>query len=60
MTLKMKKIGVLGAKKKAKTLAGHELGKNLFKEEVWGDILPGKDNFLIEDGYPVDKIGKFF
>ena len=56
----MKKIGVLGAKKKGKTLAGHELGKNLFKEEVWGDILPGKDNFLIEDGYPVDKIGKFF
>ena len=45
--LKIKKIGVLGAKKKGKTLAGHELGKNLFKEEVWGDILYGKDSVLV-------------
>ena len=58
--LKMNKYGVLGAEKRRKILAGHELGKKLFKEEVWGDILSGKDNFLMEDGCPVDKRCKVF
>ena len=31
LTLKMKKIGLLGANKRSKTLAGHELGKNCSK-----------------------------
>ena len=31
LTLKMKKIGVLGANKSRQTVAGHDLGKNLFK-----------------------------
>ena len=56
----MKKIGVFRANKLRKTLAGHELGKNLLKEEVWGDILSGKDNVIIEDVLPVDKRGKIF
>ena len=32
LTLKMKKIGVIGAKKRGKIMAGNELGKDLFKE----------------------------
>ena len=60
MTLKTNKNGVIGANKRGKTLAGHDLCKNLFKEEVWGNILYGKDNVLIEDGSPVDKIGNVF
>ena len=35
--------------KRSKTLAGHELGDNFFKEGVWGDILSGKDNLTMED-----------
>ena len=27
-------------------------------EEVWGDILYGKDNILMEDGCTVDKRGE--
>ena len=56
----MNKIGVFGAKKVRKSLAGNELGKNLFKEEVWGDILSVQDNFLLENGFPVDKTRKIF
>ena len=43
--LKMKKIGLHGANKRGKTLAGHELGKSFFKDYVWGNILSGKDDF---------------
>ena len=57
LTLKMKVIRVFGTEKRSKTLAGHELVKNLFKEEVWGEIMSGKDNFLMEDGCYFDKRG---
>ena len=56
----MKKTIVLGAKKRRKTLSGHELGKNLFKEEVGGNIISGKDNVIMEDGFLVDKRVKVF
>ena len=58
--LKMKKIGVLGAKRRGETLEGHELGKGLLKEEVGGKILSGEDDVLVEDVGPGDKIGKVF
>ena len=50
LTLKMKEIRVFGAEKGMKTLAGNELGKNLFKEVVWEDILSGQDSVIMEDG----------
>ena len=50
LILKMEKIGVLGADKRRETLAGHELGKNLLKEEFGGNILSIKDYFIVEDG----------
>ena len=34
VTLKIKEIEVFGAEKRGKTLEVHELGKNLFEEEV--------------------------
>ena len=46
--------------RKRGTLTCHELGKNLFKEEVLGKILFGKDNVIMEDGRPGDKRGKVF
>ena len=46
----MKETRVFGAKKRIKTLAGHELGWNLPEEEVWGDILSVQDNVLMEYG----------
>ena len=52
----MKKKGVLGIEKRGKTLAGHELDNNLFKEEVWGGnclerimFLWSMDNILIKE-----------
>ena len=45
-----REIRVLGAEKGMKTLAGNELGKNVFKEDVWGDILSGQDSVIMEDG----------
>ena len=42
-----------------KTFAGHEFGKNFFKEGVWGNILSGKGNVIMEYGCPVDKAEKF-
>ena len=57
VTLKMKEIGVFGAKKRRKTLSVHDLVKKFFKEEVWRYILSGQDNFLMEDGFYVDKRG---
>ena len=56
----MKKIRLLGTDKIGKTFAGHELGKNLFIEEVWVNILSVKDHFILQDGFSVDKTGKFF
>ena len=56
----MKKTGLLGAYKREKTMEGHELGKLFFKEEVWGNILYGKDNILVDYGFPVDKRGNIF
>ena len=50
LTLKMKEIRVFGAEKGRKNLAGNELGKNVFKEDVWGDILSGQDSVIMEDG----------
>ena len=47
LTLKPKKIGILGTENRSKTLAGHELGKNLFIEEVWVNILSVKDHFIL-------------
>ena len=58
--LEMKKIREIGAEKMMKTLEGHELGNNLFKEVVWGYILSGKYNALMEDGCRVDKRVKVF
>ena len=46
LTLKIKEIGVFGAKKRRKTLSFHELVNNLFKEEFRGDILYEQDMFL--------------
>ena len=45
--MKMKKIRVLGAKKRGRGLAVHELGKKIFKEKVWGNILYGKYHVLM-------------
>ena len=39
----------------SKPFVGHELGKKVFKEEVWGDIMSGKDNILIINGRSIDK-----
>ena len=50
LTLKTKKIRVFGADKRRKTLAGHKLGHNLLKEEIWVGILSGQDNIFMEDG----------
>ena len=58
LILKMEKIGVLGADKRSKTLAGHEFVNNLFKEEVRVNILSGEDNVLMEDGCHVSKRSK--
>ena len=55
LPLKMKKIGLIGAEKRGETLAGHELGKNFFKEDVWGNIMPRKDDVLMDDSCYVDK-----
>ena len=38
-----------------KTLEGRELGKNLFKEDVWVNIMSGQDNALMDDGCSIDK-----
>ena len=48
-SLEIKKIRVFGAEKRRKTLAGHELGNNLFKKGFVGDILSGQDNVLMKD-----------
>ena len=50
VTLKMNEIGVFGAKKRRKTLEDHELGNELFKEEVWIEILSMQDDILMEYG----------
>ena len=60
LTPKTKKIGVLDTKKRGKNLAGHDLGKDLLKEEVEGNILSGEDSVIVEDGGLGDKIGKVF
>ena len=41
LTLKMNKIGVFGANKRRKTLAGYDIGKKFLKEKFWGYILSG-------------------
>ena len=56
----MNKIGVLGAKKRGKILTGHELGKNLLKWEVGGNILSGEDDIIVEDVCSIEKRGKVF
>ena len=60
MNMKMKKLGVLGANKRGKTLAGHDLGKDLIKKEVGVNIISGEDDVIVEDGCSVDKAGKVF
>ena len=55
MTTKTKRVGELGTKKCRKTLAGNEVGKEFLKEKVGGDILSGEEDFLLEDGSPIDK-----
>ena len=60
MTVKMKEIRVFGGKKRSKTLAGHELGENLFKYEVRGYIMSIQDNVLMKYGYSLGKIGHIF
>ena len=60
VTSKMKEIGVFGAEKRKKILAGHELGKNLSEEEVWVDILPLKDNIIMYYVLSLDKIVHIF
>ena len=60
MTPKTKKLGVLGADKRGKTLKGHELGKDLMNEEVGGNIFYGEDAVLVEDGCTIYKRGKVF
>ena len=56
----MKGIGIFGAYKNRTTLAGHELGNNLFEKEVLGDILSGQNNVLMDYGCSVDKRGQIF
>ena len=36
------------------------MGKNFIKEEVGGNIMSGEDEVIVEDGCPVNKIGKVF
>ena len=60
MTLKTKEIGVFGAEKRRKILAGRELGKNLLEDGVWGDLMYEHYSVLMEYGYSVDKIGLIF
>ena len=55
LTLKTKEIGIFGDKKRSKTLAGHILSNNLFKDESEGGVMSKQDNFLMEDGCSVDK-----
>ena len=50
LTLKMKIFRVLGANKRGETLSVHELGKNLLKEGVGGNILSVEVGVLVEDG----------
>ena len=47
LVLKTKTIVLLGADKRRKTLAVHDLGKNLFKSWVWVETPSVKDNFLM-------------
>ena len=56
--VEINKIVLFGAKKSRKTLAGHSLGKNLFKDGDLGDILSGYNNFIIEDRCSIYKRGK--
>ena len=56
----MNKLGVIGANKRGKTFEDHEFGNNLLKEEVCGNLMSVKYDVLMEDGCPVDKIGKAF
>ena len=60
LNLKMKKLGVLGANKRGKNSAGHDLGKDLLKNEVGVNIISGEDDVLLGDGFSVDKTGKVF
>ena len=46
--LKMKIIRVLGAYSRRKTLASHELGKNLFKKKVGETSCRDRVMFLLE------------
>ena len=45
LELKTKKVGLLVAKKRRKTLAGHEFDKDFLKEEIVRNILYGEDFF---------------
>ena len=49
MTLRMKKIGLLGANKREEILSGHDYGKDFIKEEVGGNILFVPDDVIMED-----------
>ena len=51
----MKKVGVLGAKKRGKTFAGREFGKEFFKQYVGGNILSVEGDFIVEDFFRFDK-----
>ena len=46
----MNKIALIDSKKRGKTLEGHEFGNNLLKEEVWENMMSGKDDVLMDDG----------
>ena len=60
LTLKMNKFGVVGAKKWSKPLAGHDLGKEFFKEDWGGGILSIEEYICVGVVLPVDKRVKIF
>ena len=60
LTLKMKKVGLIGDEKRGKILSGHELVKDFIKEDVGGDICSIEYDVLVDYGYPIDKRGRVF
>ena len=56
----MKKVGLLGTKKRGKTLEDYALVKDLIKAEVGGNTLSIEDDGIVEYGWTIDKRGKLF
>ena len=52
------KLRVLGAKKRRKTLSGHDLCEELLKDEICGDILLGYEGVILDQCSSVDEGGE--